>query len=433
MDIPDSYWYVLLAVLILLSALFSGSETALTALSKARIRKLKGEKVKGIELLEGLLENTPRLISTILVGNNLVNILAASVATNIAVRVYGNLGIGIATGILTFLILVFGEITPKTYAINHPERVALFAVWFISALSYVFYPVSRVLIFIANIILKILRQETIKQGPFLTADEIKAMVAIGEEEGVLEEEERKMIHGVLELGDTIVKEVMVPRTDMVCVSSDQTIGESLEVAQEAGFSRIPIYEESLDNVTGILYVKDMLDFVGRGKLGVLVKDLAREPYYVPETKRVDELLREFQMRKIHMAIVIDEYGGTAGLVTLEDLIEEIVGEIFDEYDFEEEKRIEQISEEEWMFDGRVDIDAVEELLGIEIKEEEAETIGGFVTSLLGHVPEENEKVAYEGHEFRVAKVENRRVSKVHVIKLPEPEESDVTEKMKYQS
>lgn len=432
MDIPSSFWYGLLVVLILLSALFSGSETALTAISKARIRRLKEEKVKGAELLEKLLLNTPRLISTILLGNTLVNLLAASVATNIAVKVYGNLGIGIATGIMTFLILVFAEITPKTYAINHPDKVALFAVWFISALSYILYPLSKIMIFIANGILKLLRQETIRQGPFFTADEIKAMVAIGEEEGILEEEERKMIHGVLELGDTIAKEVMVPRTDMVCVSSDKTIGEALEIAQEAGFSRIPVYEDNLDNVVGILYVKDMLDFVRRGKLNVLVKDLAREPYFVPETKRVDELLREFQMRKIHMAIVIDEYGGTAGLVTLEDLIEEIVGEIFDEYDFEEEKRIEQISEEEWVFDGRVDIDAVEELLGVEIKEEEAETIGGFVTSLLGHVPEEGEKVVYEGHEFMVTQVEKKRVLKVKVRKLPEPEESDVIGKLKHQ-
>lgn len=421
---PSSYsWVVVLTALILLSALFSGSETAITALSKARLRKLKEDRVKGAEALERLLQNTPRLLSTIILGNTLVNILAASVATDVAVKRFHNLGVGIATGAVTFAVLVFGEITPKTFAVRHPERVALAAMRVIAALSYVFYPVSRALLFVANGVLRLFGQESIGHGPFMTADEIKAMVALGEEEGVLEEEERRMIHSILEFGDTIVKEVMVPRTDMVAIETERTVGEALGMARKHGYSRIPVYEGSLDNVTGILYVKDLLDFFDRGKLDVLVRDVAREPFFVPETKRVDELLREFQVNKTHMAIVVDEYGGTAGLVTLEDLLEEIVGEIFDEYDFEEEKRIEEVAPGEWLFDGRVDIDAVEELLGIEFEEEEAETIGGAVTALLGHVPIEGEEAAFGGYRFRVEKVVGRRVMLVRATREPEADEA----------
>ena len=420
---PSSYsWVGVLAVLFALSALFSGSETAITALSKARLRKLKEDRIKGAETLERLLANTPRLLSTIILGNTLVNILAASVATEVAIRVYGSYGVGIASGLTTLAILIFSEITPKTYAVRRPEKVALATFRIIGAFSYVLYPISKVLLVIANGILQLLGQEVIKQGPFMTADEIKTVVAIGEEEGVLEEEERKMIHSILEFGDTIVKEVMVPRTDMVAIEAERTVEEALSVARKHGYSRIPVYEGSLDNVTGILYVKDLLNFFDRGKLDVLVKDVAREPFFVPETKRVDELLREFQVNKTHMAIVVDEYGGTAGLVTLEDLLEEIVGEIFDEYDFEEEKRIEEVAPGEWLFDGRVDIDGVEELLGIEFEEEEAETIGGAITSLLGHVPTEGEEVVFGGYCFTVEKVAGRRVHRIRAIRMPEPSE-----------
>jgi putative hemolysin len=425
---PSSYsWVGVLAVLFALSALFSGSETAITALSKARLRKLKEDRVKGAETLERLLANTPRLLSTIILGNTLVNIIAASVATEVAIRVYGSYGVGIASGLTTLAILIFGEITPKTYAVRRPEKVALATFRLVAAFSYVLYPISKVLLVIANGILRLLGQEAIKQGPFMTADEIKTVVAIGEEEGVLEEEERKMIHSILEFGDTIVKEVMVPRTDMVAIEADRTVEEALGIARKHGYSRIPVYEGSLDNVIGILYVKDLLNFFDRGKLDVLVKDVAREPFFVPETKRVDELLREFQVNKTHMAIVVDEYGGTAGLVTLEDLLEEIVGEIFDEYDFEEEKRIEEVAPGEWLFDGRVDIDGVEELLGIGFEEEEAETIGGAITSLLGHVPMEGEEVEFGGYRFAVEKVAGRRVKLIRATKVPEPSRDESEE------
>lgn len=427
MENSGNIWFVLLIFLIFMSGFFSASETALTALSKAKVRKLKEEKRKGAERIEKLLSNTPRLLSTILIGNNLVNILAAAIATKLAVDRFQDIGVGIATGALTVIVLIFGEITPKTFAIRHSEKVALSTVWAISAISYVLYPVGKVFVLIANTILRIFGQKAIEQGPFATPEELKALVAIGEEEGVIEKEERKMIHSILEFGDTIVREVMVPRTDMVCVEKNQSVEEALVAAQEKGYSRIPVYEENIDNIVGILYVKDMLNFVAAGKTSIQVRELAREAYYVPETKRVDDLLREFQKKKIHMAIVFDEHGGTAGLVTLEDLLEEIVGEIFDEYDFEEEKRIEEVAEGEWIFDGRVDIDAVEELLEIDLSEEESETIGGFVTTLLGHLPNEGEKAEYENYEFIVEKVSARRVKKVRVRKLSEKKDENLSE------
>lgn len=428
MDGPSTAWFFALLVLILLSALFSGSETAYTAISRARLRQLKEEGVKKAERLEKLTSHPPRLLSAILLGNNLVNILAASAATNIAVQTYGDIGVGIATGLLTFIILIFGEITPKTFAVRNPERFALATFWLFYPLYLVFYPLSRIFVVIANVTIRLFGQQGIKEGPFLTAEELKTLVVLGEEEGVIEEEEKRMIHSILEFGDTTVKEVMVPRTEMTCLDSEQTLAEALDVAREKGFSRIPVYEGNIDNIVGILYVKDMLNFITMGKLDLKVKDLMREPYFVPETKRVDDLLREFQKNKIHMAIVIDEYGGTSGLVTLEDILEEIVGEIFDEYDFMEEARIDQISENEWVIDGRVDIDAVEELFGFESEQEETETLGGFVSSLIGHFPKPGERCTYEGYEFIVEEVKNRRVGRVRVRKLEKEGEAPTGEK-----
>lgn len=424
MESSSSVIYVLLAILFSLSALFSSTETAFTALNKAKIRRLKDSKVKGAALLESLSEDPQRLLSTLLLGNNLVNILIASIATKLATDRFGNAGVGIATGIVTIIVLIFGEITPKNYAVRHAEKVALFSAPFIAALSYVFFPVARFLVLISNLILKAFGQGGIKGQPFLTPDEIKAIVAIGEEEGVIEEEERKMIHSILEFGDTIVKEIMVPRTEIVALPETSTIKEALEVARKEGYSRIPVYSGNIDNIVGILYVKDMIAFVEKGKTDISVAEIKREPFFVPETKRVDELLKEFQKNKTHMAVVLDEYGGTAGLVTLEDVLEEIVGEIFDEYDFKEEARIEKISDTEWIADGKLDIEAVEDYLDIEITEEETETLGGFVSSLLGHVPVVGEKCQYGGYEFEVVSIAGRRVDKVRIRKMEEGSESE---------
>lgn len=419
MDGSSFYLYLLLLVLLLLSALFSSSETAFTALNKAKVRKLKDSKVKGAYLLERLIEDPHRLLSTLLLGNNLVNILIASIATKLATDRFGNVGVGVATGLATLFILIFGEITPKNYAVRHAEKVSLFAAPFIASLSYVFFPIAKIIVSLSNLVLRVLGQELIKGQPFLTPDEIKAIVAIGEEEGVIEEEERKMIHSILEFGDTLVKEIMVPRTEMVAIPETTSIKEALELARKEGYSRIPVYSGNIDNIVGILYVKDMIAFVEKGKMDLKVSEIKREPFFVPETKRVDELLKEFQRNKTHMAIVLDEYGGTAGLVTLEDVLEEIVGEIFDEYDFKEEARIEQISENEWIADGKLDIEVIEDYFDVEISEEETETLGGFVSSLLGHVPIPGEKCQYEGYEFEVISIAGRRVDKVKIKKIQE--------------
>lgn len=423
------FWLIFFLVLLLLSALFSGAETAYTAINRAKVRKLKDSKVKGSALLERLIEDQPRLISTLLIGNNLVNILAASAATKLAIDRFGSLGVGLATGLTTLFILVFGEITPKTFAVRNAEKFALFSAPIIAFLSYILYPIAQVLVAFSNLFLRILGQKVHRGESFFSAEELKALVAIGEEEGVIEEEERKMIHSILEFGDTIVKEIMVPRTEIIALEEESTIGEALEKAKKEGFSRIPVYSGNIDNITGILYVKDLLGFVEKGKTQLKVKEIMREPYFVPETKRVDELLREFQKNKIHMAIVLDEYGGTAGLVTLEDILEEIVGEIFDEYDFKEEARIESAGENVWIADGKLDIDAVEEFLEIEISEEESETLGGFVATMLGHVPAAGESFEYGGYRFEVISVAQRRVEKVKIEKLETEEEEEETDRV----
>jgi gliding motility-associated protein GldE len=408
---------VFFLILLSLSALFSGSETSFTAINRAKVRKLRDGKVKGAALLERLIEDQPRLLSTLLIGNNLVNILAASAATKIAIDRFGDVGVGLATGATTLLILIFGEIIPKTYAVRNAEKVALFTAPVIAVFSYFLYPIAQLLISLSNLILRILGQKVGRGETFFSAEELKALVAIGEEEGVIEEEERKMIHSILEFGDTIVKEIMVPRTEIAALEENATLEEALGKAKTEGFSRIPVYSGNIDNITGILYVKDLLGFIEKGKTQLKVKELMREAYFVPETKRVDELLREFQRNKIHMAIVLDEYGGTAGLVTLEDILEEIVGEIFDEYDFKEEARIEQIDENTWIADGKLDIDAVEEYFEIEISEDESETLGGFVSTVLGHVPSPGESFDYEGYRFEVVSVAHRRVAKVKIEKI----------------
>ena len=393
----------------------------MTSLGRLKMKSLMERKKEKAPLLSVWVEDPNRLLATILVGNNIVNVAASVLSTIILLRLLGPTATGKATalsiGIMTFLILVFGEITPKTYARQNAEGIALRTIGLLKFLSRALSPLIKLLVFVANIVIKLSGGKMHKPGPFMTEEEIRGIISVGEEEGVLEEEEKEMIDSIFEFGDTKVQEVMVPRLDIIAVEAGRSLSDILKAAVEAGHSRIPVFDKKIDNIIGILYVKDLLNLWGKKDEGDMkVEDLLRTPYFVPETKKVSELLREFQKKKIHLAVVVDEYGGTAGLVTLEDLLEEIVGEIEDEYD-EKREEIKILKNGEALINGKMDIGAVNERLEINLPEKEGvETIAGFVVDSLGRVPQVGEELTYANLLLSVVEADRRRVIKVKITK-----------------
>lgn len=403
----------LLALLILLSGFFSGSEIALFSTNRVKIRKLAEEGDRNARVLEELLSRPNRLLTAILVGNNLVNIGAAAIATSLAIQFFGSKGVGLATGVMTLLVLIFGEITPKGVATRNSERISLLVARPIATLVKLLYPIVKVLVFITKPIVTAFGGKS--NIPFVTEEEIKMLVEVGEKEGVIEKEEKEMIKGIFEFGETTAKEVMVPRIDMKCISADATIEDGIKLALETGHSRFPVFEESVDNIIGILYTKDILRYLDKRKLKL--RQIIRPAYYVPETKKLDELLEEMQEKKTQIAIVVDEYGGTAGLVTLEDIIEEIVGEIWEEHEVIE-RPIQKIDDTSAIVLAKASIEDVNEELGINLPEEEFETIGGLIFNALGKIPTIGEAVEINGVSLIVEKMRGRRISLVKVVKEP---------------
>lgn len=413
LDIPD-IWLELtgLAILLLLSAFFSSSETAFLSCRKIRIRHLKEEGNRKAELIEKMMEEPDKVIASIVTGNNIVNVAASAFATSLAITLFGNQGIGIAIGLMTFLILVIGEITPKGFAVKNPEWLALTFARPLYVVTKILSPVATGLTGITKGVIR-LTGGSLEHSPFLTEEEFKTLLAIVEEEGSLEQEERERIFKVFEFSDTIAKEVMTPRVDIVGLDKESSLKEARHTVVSTGFSRVPVYEENIDHIIGILYAKDLLQYSENNNHKL--EDLLRSPYFIPETKKVDELLTEMQKSKIHLAIVVDEYGGTAGMVTIEDLLEEIVGEIFDEYDVTNIP-IRKIDERTVMLDGMVPIDEVNELMGIHIPEDGFETIGGFMLDQFGRIPIEGERITFDNVHFIVFKTDGVRIMKVKARK-----------------
>jgi gliding motility-associated protein GldE len=405
---------IALMFLFILSGFFSGSETALMSVNRVKIRHLAQEGDSKAKTVDNLLDQPDKLLTTILVGNNLINIAASSIATALAIALFGNKGVGIATGVVTLFILIFGEITPKSFATQNPILASKWVAKYIKIFSYIFAPFIKVLTFITSFIIRAYGGTPQQKKPFVTEEEIKKFVNVGEREGVIEADEKEMINSIFDFDDTIVKEIMIPRIDMICVNIETPIEELIDIIIDMGYSRVPVYNGTVDNIVGIVYAKDLLNLFDKRE-NVEIKKIMRPAYYVPETKEVDSLLTELRKQKIHMAIILDEYGGTEGLVTIEDLLEEIVGDIQDEYDTEE-KKIEMISEHEVLVDGRVDIDEINEILEVCFPEEGYETISGFILSILGYVPEEGEEIEFENLKLIVEKTIQRRISKVKVIK-----------------
>lgn len=359
-----------------------------------------------------LIEQPARFLNVILLVTLIVQFGAATITATVMERLFGNFMITVATFVLTVFTFIFAESLPKTFAIQHPERVAMTVAPLVAILTAIFYPLARGLVAISNTILP---GKGFPEGAFVSEREIRTMVDSAAATEV-EAEERRMIHSIFEFGDTVVREVMTPRPDMVAVDEGTTLDEVLRTIVEEGYSRIPVYRGDTDSIVGLVYAKDVLRRIHENGESVPAGTIARSAHFVPEQKKVPELLKEMQEQKYHMAIVVDEHGGTAGLVTLEDLLEEIVGEIVDEYDVEEPYLV-ILSDDAVRARGGLSIDDLNEELGLDLPSDEWDTVGGLVLNLAGQVPEEGELISFEGLEFRIEKVAERRILSVIISGL----------------
>lgn len=414
MDPGDSWQIIILVVLLSFSAFFSASETALMSLSKIRLRHMVDEKVANASLVSKLLEKPSRLLASVLVANNLVNTAASSILTAlVAKHVAGGTGILIATVGMTILILIFGEITPKNIASNNSEGVALRLAKPLSLMVTIIAPIANFIMLVINGALRLFGVKVNTAQPFITQDELKTMVTVSHEEGVLEGGEKKMIDNVFEFGDAQAKDAMTPRTDMVSIEDDYTYEQVVEAFRTDQFSRMPVYRETPDDIIGVLYVKDLL-LGGVSKENFNLEEIMREPYYTYEFKRIGDLFEDMRNKQIPIAIVLDEYGGTAGIITMEDLVEEIVGDIADEYDIQETE-IEVIKEDEYIVDGGTRIDLVNEMIGTRIESEDFDSIGGFILGELGGLPEVGEVIEVDGVTFKVEEVDKNRIEELRIL------------------
>lgn len=390
------------------------SETALMSLSKIRIRHMVEEGVRGAKLVEKLIEDPNKLLGAILIGNNIVNIGASSIATSLAVKLFNGSesAIAISTAVMTVLVLIFGEITPKSIAKQKSEQVALKVSKPIRFCVAMFRPFVAMFTAISSVFIKLLGGDPKATEPFITEEELKTMVGVSEEEGVLEDVEKEMIFNVFDFADLQVKDVMVQRVDVTAVDVNDEYEELLRVIKEDQFSRIPVYDDTIDDIVGVLNVKDLI-IADKRDCEFKVTDYMREPLYTFEFKKIIELFNEMKKSRNHMAVVLDEYGGTVGIVTIEDLVEEIVGDIEDEYDKEKEM-IEVVKEDEYIVDGSARLDDISDLIGVNMESEEFDSIGGLVIGELGRIPDAHEEVTIDRIRFVVEEVEKNRIMKVRI-------------------
>ncbi len=404
----------LLVVLLIASGFFSASETSLMSLSKIRMRHMQEEGVKGAKLVASLIEDPNSLLSSILVGNNVVNIAATSISTSLFITLLdGPEGVPVATAVMTILVLIFGEITPKTIAANDSEKVAIAVAKPIKVIIFILKPVVWIFNIITGVIFKLFGINNKSNQPYITEEELRTMVNVSHEEGVLEIEERQIINNVFQFGDMQAKEAMVQRLDMIAIDSEDSYDKIIEVFKEEQFSRMPVYDDNIDDIIGILNIKDII-FLGEEEINNFnVKNYIREPFFTYEFKKITQLLEEMKKEKSQMTIVVDEYGGTAGLITIEDLVEVIVGDIEDEYD-EDEEEIQVIKEDEYIVEGSTKISDVNELIGVRLESEEFDSIGGFIIGHLRRLPEENEVIEVDNIKFCIESIDKNRIKKIRV-------------------
>ncbi|MEZ4600159.1 MAG: CNNM domain-containing protein [Syntrophotaleaceae bacterium] len=412
-DNPYLYFAVL-GGLILLSAFFSGSETALLSLDTLRIKYLVHKKRRGAQQLEAIRQHPDQLLSAILIGNNLVNIAASVFATALFVQLFGDHGELVTILLLTPVILILAEIAPKTFAAHNPERVSFLVLGPIRMVMLLLKPLIWVVTGISRLMTRFTSSEA--ERGLISEDEIRAMISVGEASGVVGRDKRRMLHGIFDLSQIRARDVMIPRTEVVGIEVSTPFAEALEIAQQARHSRFPVYEGSLDEVVGVIHSKDILKFVGRPEEFSL-RDEARPPYFVPESKRINTLLQSFRQKHIHLAMVVDEYGGVEGIVTLEDIVEEIVGDIQDEYDTEE-VLIREMSFGRYMVDGSVSLRVINQKFGLQLSEEHANTLAGFLLHCLGSIPRQGDCCEAQGVSFTVRRVVDRRVEGIEMV-LPD--------------
>lgn len=422
------YQIVALVVLVLLAAFFAASESALVSISRLRARAIADRKVRGSQNLQFLVEDKNRFLTSMLVGNTIALLAADSLATYIAISLDLPSAVVVSTLVMTVVFLLFGEIIPKTIATGDSERWALRLALPMQYVSYVLAPIARTFQVGTDLILRLFGIKHAHRV-YVTEEDIRALVNVGAEQRVIEEQERELIHSVMEFGDTIVREVMKPRPEMVAVSLDDAPRRVLDVVIAEGYSKLPVYQESKDDIVGVIHDRELLVALANGSLAhVSVRSLMRPAVHVPETKKIAELLREMQRDKFSLAIIVDEYGGTAGLVTMEDLLEEIVGEIRDEHDADEQEPIAVVSEREAVVEAGTNIEDVNARLGIELPTEDFETIGGYTVGLFGRLPTEGEEIDADDHtRLRVDRTRGRRILAVRVytngsIVRPQPSE-----------
>ena len=423
MDSADAIQLLILVILLGLSAFFSSAETSLTTVNRIRIMNLAEEGNKRAIILLKVVDDSGKMLSAILIGNNIVNILASSMATVLATRLFGSKGVGIATGVLTVLILVFGEITPKTLATINAEKMGLLYAPMIYYFMKAFTPIIYIINKLSRGFLKLLRVNPDGKNGTMTETELRTIVDVSHEEGVIESEERQMIYNVFDFGDALAKDIMVPRVDMIFAHVDATREELVDLFKKEKFTRLPVYEETTDDVIGILNIKDLLLY--DNDMEFHIRDILRSAYFTYEYKKTSELMIDMKQDSNNLAIVLDEYGATAGLITLEDLLEEIVGEIRDEYDEDEKNLIQKVSEQEYLIEGSMKLDDVNDALGLAFESEDYDSIGGLIIELLDRLPEMNEEVTtQDGIRLKVENIDKNRIDTVRLT-IPEIEEVEL--------
>lgn len=422
MDTDSCIGFIILLFLLVLSAFFSSAETALTTVNKVRIRTLTEEGNRQAQTVQKILERYSKMLSTILVGNNIVNISASSLATTLAIRIWGSYAVGAMTGILTLLVLLFGEITPKTWAMYNSEKISLAYARIIYALMVLFTPIILIVDKLAGAVLFLFHINTDGKTSIMTERDLKTYVDVGHEDGAIETEEREMIYNVFDFSDSAAKDIMIPKIDITMVDITASYNELLSIFKESMYTRIPVFEKETDNVVGIVNIKDFL-FVPN-KRAFQIQDILREAYYTYEYKKTADLMMEMREATMNVAFVLNEYGACVGMITLEDLLEEIVGEIRDEYDGDEEKLIQEVGTRQYLVEGSMKLDDINDALDTALSSEDYDSIGGILIGTLDHLPEEGETVTTEeGITIRAEEINQNRIEKV-LLTLPEPPEAE---------
>lgn len=413
---------ITILILILLSAFFSSAETALTTVNKFTLRSMADNGNKRAANVLKLIANSDKLISTILIGNNIVNLSASALTTTFTTNLFGSKAVGFATGLLTLLILLFGEITPKTLAQYNNVKISLLYVDVVRFLVFILTPLVCIINKISHAIFWILRMDTSNSGKAITEDELITMVNVSEEEGVIEDKEKEMITNVVDFGDSRVRDIMIPRADVTMASVTASYDELLKLYMEIPYTRIPIYKDSRDNIIGILHVKDLFFYKATHDINNFdVKNIIRNPLYVYEYQKTNDLLNHMKSTSDSIAIVLDEYGVSVGLITLEDLIEEIIGDIKDEYDEAEHNNIVKLDDTHYSIDGGIKLDDLNDFLGLDIESEDYDSLGGYMIQLLDHLPAVGDTASDGVISCKVTKLDKKRVSRILLELLPQPE------------